>query len=401
MGCLKKILNNPLTTIATDVGLSLIPGGAAFIPLANAAERTAGGVANGESFGKALGQGAISGGLALGGQELAGAVGIGSGNTAVNNALGITWDNPASLGLPDIGAGINNAANSVGNALGFSSSGTAAPVAGEISSTGQPVDASGSALSARPAAGTALSGGGATPSQVLNLGEDASNALLSPSGVAGAAGGGTNLGTLSAGEQNFLSNAANSAATTNATGSIVGSASPASGGFLNTIKDAAVKNALPLGALAYQAISGPGKLPEAAQPLGPGGAVTEPLLATEKAGVDAYNSGTLTPGQQAGVSDYIQQQQNALIQQLASQGVTDVHNDSRYISGVAKIKQDALAMQNNILQQDLNNAFTAAGAAGQNLSSVASQQVQQDTAFQNALAEAMAALGGTTALRAA
>lgn len=386
MGCLNKVLNNPITTFVEDAAL-IATGNPEFIPLANAATRTAGGVARGESFGKALGQGAISGGEAFAGQEVAGALGFGSGNTAVNDALGINIS-PAATGLPDVAGFLSHGLDSAGAALGFTSSGTAAPVAG-TGAGGVMLDASGQSLTSAPASTTTVtSPGGGFQSAAQAIGsQDSSIDTLLGNGIEGTSTPtATTLGSV-ASSPTLAAGAASAPA-----GAAAASA-PTSGGFMSSLEGAAGRAALPLGALAYSALQGPSSLPSQAQPLTANGAVTQPLIDTETAGLNNYNKGTLSQPQQAQVLQFVQGSQNQLIQQLVNSGVTNFKNDSRYVQGMQDIQNQSIAMQNQMLQQTFDNAFHAAGAAGTNLGAVANQQVQQDKDFQDAMAAAFAGVG--------
>lgn len=392
MGCLKKVFSNPIVKPLTDVALAAT-GNAAFIPVANAAETYAGG--------GNLKQSALSGVEALGAQELGGAVGIGQGNTAFNNALGITWDNPAGTGLPDIGKGISDAADWAGNKLGFTSGGTAAPVAGSVTDTGQPVDASGNPLSSTPSTGsvtTPSSGSTVGASEQPVISEKALDAMLNPTGS-----GATSLGNVSGGGNTgtFNYDLSGNATGASASPTTVAAAAPSSGGGLSDflpskseVGSAVLKNALPLGGLAYEALKGPSALPPASQTLAPGGAATAPLLALEQQNATEAQTGQLTPSQQASITKTVQEQQNQLIQQLASQGVTDPTHDSRYLEGMKTIQQNALALENQYIQQALTNAVSAGGAASTNIANVAQEQISNDAEFQNALASAFGAIGG-------
>lgn len=122
-GFVGEVLSNPITEVISDVGAA-VTGQEWAIPFINAGETAAGDLTTGQSIGKSLGQGALAGGEALGAQELAGAVGVGQGNTAFNNALGITGDNPAGTGLPDIGKGISNLSGGSSAVAGGSNAGT-------------------------------------------------------------------------------------------------------------------------------------------------------------------------------------------------------------------------------------------------------------------------------------
>lgn len=170
--------------------------------------------------------------------------------------------------------------------------------------------------------------------------------------------------------------------------SSIGGSSSGSGGSLG-----ALKYALPLGELGKTLIDGPQKLPSNAQPLEAGGSVTGPLQDLEKQSLNAYNSQTLTPGQQAQIDQYTQNAQNALYQQLAGSGVTNPNQDSRFIQGMQQIQQQAEAMKQQLLQTDLSAGTGAAGQASQNLFGTAELQNKQDEDYQNSIAAAIAAFG--------
>lgn len=161
-------LGNALPVIS-DV-IAAFTGNAELIPLINAGETAGLDLSKGDSLGKSLGQGAISGGEALAGQEAFGALGIGQGNTAFNSALGITGDNPAGTGLPDVGRGISSLFSSTGlnSTTGDASSIPTSPVSGGAPGT-------------TPLAGASPSGGGT----VGGAGGGAA-ATAAPAGVGGA-----------------------------------------------------------------------------------------------------------------------------------------------------------------------------------------------------------------------
>lgn len=451
MGCVQDIASNPITQIGTDIVLGATGQGWA-IPLANAAETKLGGGSNLDAL--------KSGGLALAGQEVAGAVGIGEGNSVFNDAAGITWDNPSSLGLPDIGSGISNAFNSASDALGFTSGGTASSVAGSVNATGAPVDAGGINLSATnpvststmPGAGGGFTGANAALgassnsitstlannlSDVPNFSTVASPELGTLSGAAadstlqaaGSTGGGSGSAAsfpgIVGGNVPLSSDAGIGASSTDSLGSTTdnltlaagaaaspaGAASPglnlggaptsgASGGLKDWLPSksdvggALVKSALPIGALAYDAIKGPSGLPESSGALQPGGAATAPLLSLEQSAADQATTGKLTQPQQAQIQQYIEGAQNQLLQQLASSGSTDPSHDSRYIAGMQQIQQQAMALQQQFIQQAIQTAVSAGGAASNNIATVANQQITNDKDFSDSLAAAFAGLGG-------
>ena len=58
------------------------------------------------------------------------------------------------------------------------------------------------------------------------------------------------------------------------------------------------------------------------------------------------------------------------------------------------IKEQAAAQQQQYINAAIQQATSAGGAASNNIATVANEQIQNDTSFQNALAEAFGALGG-------
>lgn len=456
MGCVHdaersvRSFAQPLEDAVLDIGATAI-GQPELIPLINAGVSAA----NGGSIGQDL----LAGGEALAGQELAGAIGIGQGNSVFNDALGITGDNPAGLGLPDLGAAATNAIGGVSDTLGLSGGSSAATgtnAAGAFTdASGQTVAAPSATTSVAPSSGSgftaasnlgdfsnnqinaefgagvggqpALTGDipGASTAGATSLGNISGNNSLSlPAGAAdlganvesgGASGtgigskafdllsqpGAPSAGTVAANDQTFNSLQGSglpgtTASPTAATSSAAAPATtPSSGGLLNTVENTAIKSALPLGALAYEAIKGPSKLPSQAAALESGGAATAPLLALEKQGATEASTGQLTAPQQANVLQYVQQSQNQLLQQLASQGVTNPTQDSRYLAGLQQIQQNALALQQQYITAAISEATSAGGAASANIANVANDQIQNDTAFQEALAQAFGALGGS------
>lgn len=182
-------------------------------------------------------------------------------------------------------------------------------------------------------------------------------------------------------------------ATTNLTGasSVADTSSSGLGdqvsGFFN--KASNLKYALPAGELINTLIQGPQKLPSNARALEAGGAVEGPLQQTETQSLNAYNTGTLTAPQQAQIDQYTQQQTSALYQQLAEQGVTNPHKDSRFIQGMQQIQQQAEIMKQQLLGQDLSAGEGAAGQAAQDLMATADLQNKSDEDYQNAINEAV------------
>lgn len=369
-----------------DVGAGALGGGAI------------GGItsaATGGNIGQGILHGAEGGALTGGGIGLAGATGLNAAigataGDAIGGAAGGALGGLVTGGDPLLGAAEGGIA---GGITGYNSSG--APVNG----SGNTVGAPSSTTNVSSPSGSIVGAG-----QAGELGANSVNANLG--GASASTSTPTSMGSLfseAGGGAPALTGYTPSADSVLNSTSADAIGSTGSGGirdFLPSKGDvgkAALTGALPLAGVAYQAVKGPPPLPSATQPLGANGAVTAPLIATETAQANAFNSGNLTAPQQASLDEWVQNQQNAILQQLASEGVTNPSQDSRYIGAMANLEKQALAQKQQMLQQDINNAFTAAGAAGSNLGSVANAQVANDTAYQNALAEAMAALGGGVA----
>jgi hypothetical protein len=385
--------------IAADAGAA-VTGNEELIPLINGGETAGKDLISGDSLGKSLGQGAEQGGIALAGQEAAGAVGIGDGNSAFNDALGITGDNPLGTGLPDIGGGISDAVNSAGNSIssGFDSAKDALGITPTSSSSITDVGSTAGGGASAAGGGAASPGisASAAPEAASNqistqLGANATGALGGTTGFGDVAGDSSALNTASADFTKSLNSDLTNLGAQPLSPSVAGSAGGAAAGGASSLSKLAPL--VPLGNLAYQAISGPGKLPSSATALEAGGAATAPLLATENSQLNEGNTGQLTPSQQANITQYTQNAQNQLIQQLASSGVTDFKNDSRYISGMQQIQQQALAQQQQYIQDAITAGVSAGGAAAVNISQVANEQIAQDQEFQQALSSAFNSFG--------
>jgi hypothetical protein len=417
MGCARVV--EDVAEVGGDIAAAAT-GNAELIPLINAGVSTAGGVAQGESIGKAAGQGAIAGGEALAGQELAGAVGIGSGNDAFNSALGITGDNPAGTGLPDIGGSLNSAIGATGgtsaptdtNAAGATVNtatgqtlapstlpSTTAPSSGAVTSAGSVGDIGSSQINANLSDLSSTAAGAGT-SGSPDLGSVTGGQSLAPSTLPSTGGASADSALQSAGTDSIgaLQNTPAPANLPSTAGSGFGAENASAGGGLSdwlpkksTIGTAAL-GALPL---AYEAIKGPAELPGSATQLEAGGAATAPLLALENQGATEAQTGQLTAAQQATITQSVQQQQNALLQELASQGVTNPTQDSRYIAGMQQIQQNAAAQQQAYITAAISEATSAGGAASTNIATAANEQITNDADFQQALAAAFGALGGS------
>ena len=126
--------------------------------------------------------------------------------------------------------------------------------------------------------------------------------------------------------------------------------------------------------------------------------MTAPLIATENADLAAANAGQLTAPQQANVTQYVQNSTNQLYQMLASEGVTNPQNDSRFIAGMQQIQQQVQVMTQNYIQQTFQQAMSAAGQASSNLTSAANMQTTADLAFTSAMSSAIGSIGGMWAM---
>lgn len=378
---------DPVQDIADIAAIALAPetGGASLdaLPLINGGVKTGEDLLKGKSLSTSLGQGVLSGVETLGGQELGGATGIGGGNSAFNDALGITGDTPLGTGLPDIGGGISDAAHGVLSSakdfLGGSATGgaTGGAVAGATPFADSAGTASSGAAGAAPVSSIASAGSILGASGAGDAAQGAVNSQLggAPLDATSLGSIGTDLGSSSA-----PASAGTATATNNASSWL-----PSKGSTLGA--------GLSLAPAALAAIQGPPKLSPAAQTAQPTGTVSAPLIATEQQQLAQGNSGTLSPSQQAGIDLSSKNAENALIQQLASSGVTDYKNDSRYIKGMQDIQQQALAQQQQYVQQALTNGFTAGGAAAGNLQTAATEQSQNDQAYQDAINKALEAAG--------
>lgn len=322
--------------------------------------------------GKNIGKGILSG------AEMGGLTG------GAGGAIGAAYD------ASGITTGIGDALSSAGNTVSDAYHGL---VGGSSSSI---TDAANGATSG---ATNAISGGASSAPRISASAapEIASNQISTQLGGSGAdaLGARPNLGSVNLSGPWDSADATAAAATGggpfSAAGNVAQSAAPAaaSSGISK------LSQALPLGNLAYQAISGPAKLPSSSNALTAGGAATAPLLATEQANLGEAASGQLTAPQQANITQFVTASQNQLIQQLANSGVTDFKNDSRYLQGMQDIQTKALAQQQQYIQDAITAGVSAGGAASGNIAAVANQQIAQDKEFQDALSAAFADLGSS------
>lgn len=354
-----SVLNNPVTQLVSDVAATAT-GNPELIPIINAGESTAGNLASGQSLGKSLGQGAISGGESLAGQELAGAVGIGSGNDILNNALGVTTS-PSSTGLPDIGSLLTNAGNSLSDTLS-------------------------STFGLTPNTNTADLNVNSNYSPGAVVGSDLAAPTVAP--VAGTTGQAASVSGLTDADQNFINQAINSANTTNATGSIVPTAgSTSGGGVLSWLKNN-------LGVSPLQALAGGGLAASALKGTPSTGANTNLISSTgveQQAGQNLVNNasqGNLLPGQTSVFTQQLNDAISGIRSKFASLGLSGSSMEQEAIENAQNQYASAVANQ---LTTNINTGLSALGqqtAADQN---IANEALQSDQSLYNAIA-AMAGL---------
>lgn len=151
------------------------------------------------------------------------------------------------------------------------------------------------------------------------------------------------------------------------------------GDFLGKIP---AKAAAPAASLAYQALSGPPKLPAAERAL----LSEDQTLAQNQ--MNEYNTGVLQPGQQAQLDTSKQNAINQLYQQFASMGVTNPQGDTRFQQGLQQIDQQI----QNQKQGFLDSSLKAADGTGSQIESIAKDQMAQDTAYSDQVSAASQAL---------
>lgn len=401
-GFLGEVLSNPITEVLSDV-VATATGNPELIPLINGAETASGDLVRGQSLGKSLAQGALSGGEALAGQEALGAVGIGQGNTAFNNALGITGDNPLGTGLPDIGNGISNL-------FGSSSStpGAATTSAGAVNgaNAGGAV-ASGSPLSSAPAGGAAGSAAGAAaPAGVAGTGGDVTlNDPASSFSSAANAAGGSSPGTqgLTAADSNFLGNAQNSAATTNvsAPGS-VGSSSLASAGAAAAAPQSWGQKAISALTSPSSLIAGGGLALDAAKQAGlvgnnvpKGQNQVENIAAQENQQgqqLQGYlQSGTLPPGLQQTLNQATEAAKASIRSKYAASGSSGSSAEQQEL---AAVDSNAQGQGSQLALQLLNTGINETGMASQLYQQLMNNSISQDNQLGSSIANFASAAGG-------
>lgn len=429
-GLLNAVTNGDYAAPIGDIA-AIATGNPELIPLINAGATTASNLGHGQSLGKSLARGGISGVEALGAQELAGAVGIGEGNSAFNSALGITGDNPAGTGLPDIGKGISDLFSSSGaggstsasgaggvNSPISSASGVPATVAAAPAGGGTGIGAAGAAAPAGvtpdtglpwldpnyinpPAEGAGLSSVGSAATSGSNVGSGTVGTSGLPNGISSDVGSSISQAAngLSSADNNFLSNAANSAGSTNATGSLVGSTASSAPSSLNKfISDRSFSNAGNI------LTSNPGALISAA------GLGVSALEGNKKSGAEKnlqaeagelssqgnqlqgyLNSGTLPPGLQAGIKQAADSAKATIRSQYASRGMAGSSAEQQDLAAVdARAQAQGAQMAMQLLQTGIGETGLASGLYEQLLN----QSVANDKGLSSAIANFASSLAG-------
>lgn len=399
--------------------LATVTGNPELIPLINAGEGFATNLAQGKGFGKSLESGAITGGESLAGQEAFGALGIGNGNSAVNDALGINIS-PSNTGLPDIGQGISNlfgGGNAAGTSAGATTAGssstptatpTATPSAGAATGGTLPGAAGASAPASVPLSspdvtlsgggGTNLSTGGAnvgtpsidnvsagsigTPSGGIDNILNGGSSVKLPTGSGASGGGGSNSG-------GFLSNLFGGGSSTPNVGNVLGvsgggsSSGSGIGGFLGRNAGALI----PAATLGYEALTqtppkGTNQLTDEANQLSAQGNQLQSYL----------NSGTLPPGAQNSLNQAAQQAQAAIRSQYAARGMSGSSAEAQDLANVAQqtaAQGQQLAM--NLLQQGVSET----NLSSQLYQTLMKDQMEGDASLGSAITNfATAAAGG-------
>lgn len=395
------------------------------IPLINGVESTGFGLANGESFGKALGQGALAGGEAFAGSEIlgaaanqfpetAGSLGIGTGGNSLTDLLGTTSGAGSIAGPGTIGGDISgmftsstptvNAPGSVSSAPGNPGSTTPQGSVGTGASiTGAPLP--GAAASAAPSsvggggnivdqfdsdlAGSPSSGGGNLNSFI---GANTDPASLSPS----AGGASLSSGADSAFKSSLSAPVADSIAASAGGSASTAPAAPSSGSsFLShpslssftkmlTSNPGAAISGLGLAGDVIKGnkpVSGEGALKTEAAQLGNQGQQLQ----------DYLQSGTLPPGVQQSINQAAEARKAAIRSEYASQGG----------SGSSAMQQDLAAVDAWAQGQGastaislLNSGISESGLAANLYQDIAANALKKDDELGSAFGAFASSLGG-------
>ena len=127
----------------------------------------------------------------------------------------------------------------------------------------------------------------------------------------------------------------------------------------------------------------------------------QPLITQANTMLDAANkqlglfqSGTLSPGQQAQIDAYAASQKSAIAQRMASQGITD---SSATDSANQQIENNALIMKSNFVQQSLTNALGLDAAGMTPLLTAVQDKLISDTQISDTMMQLMGTLASAWA----
>lgn len=160
----------------------------------------------------------------------------------------------------------------------------------------------------------------------------------------------------------------------------------ASGGVVDNIIKGMKQNALALGLIGGATLMGAKQTPPPsgnAQIAGEASKVGKELI-------NQYRSGQLSPSQQAAMAQMTQQAKNQVNQYFASINQSD---STSHMQALAQIDQQALAMQNNILQTALSQGLQSLGIATGPLNTMAQYQLGQDQNLSKAFGNFASAVG--------
>ena len=102
-----------------------------------------------------------------------------------------------------------------------------------------------------------------------------------------------------------------------------------------------------------------------------------------------FQSGTLSPGQQAQIDQYAANQKSQIAQQMAGQGITD---SSALNSAYQQIDNNALIMKSNFVQTSLSNALGLEGAGMTPLMTAVQDKLTSDTQITDTMTQLMGTL---------
>jgi hypothetical protein len=127
----------------------------------------------------------------------------------------------------------------------------------------------------------------------------------------------------------------------------------------------------------------------------------QPLITQANTMLDAANkqlglfqSGTLSPGQQAQIDAYAASQKSAIAQRMASQGITD---SSATDTAYQQIDNNALIMKSNFVQQSLSNALNLDAAGMTPLMTAIQDKLISDTQISDTMMQLMGTLAAAWA----